>query len=135
MSSSRRSLSWSVAVLLSFAATAAFAEPSAPMLEMAQQAVCAATDSSEALTSEPSPEESAGLICLAVRCASEDDCWDACPNAQSVTCVRNGCTYQLPGGGGGGGGGPTCPGRRCSEDSECVCGTRQGYCNSNACVW
>ncbi|MBN8466279.1 hypothetical protein JYJ95_07130 [Corallococcus exiguus] len=129
--SSRRSLSWSVAVLLSFAATAAFAEPSAPALEMATQAVCAAA---EAMSSEPTPEEAAGLICLSVRCSSEADCWNACPNARSVTCERNACSYQLPGGGGGGGG-PTCPSSRCIDDSDCVCGTRQGYCNNRACTY
>ncbi|RKH54081.1 hypothetical protein D7X55_14230 [Corallococcus sp. AB049A] len=134
MSSSRRSLSWSVAVLLSFAATTAFAEPSAPVLELATQAVCAASDSSEALTSEPTPEEAAGLICFSVRCSSEADCWNACPNANSVTCTRNACSYVLPGGGGGGGG-PTCPSTRCIDDSDCVCGTTQGWCNNRACAY
>lgn len=129
MSSSRRSLSWSVAVLLSFAATTAFAEPSAQALELATQAVCAATDASE-----PTPEEAAGLICLSVRCASEDDCWNACPDARSVTCVRNACSYELSGGGGGGGG-PTCPSTRCIDDSDCVCGTTQGGCNNRACAY
>ncbi|RKH56903.1 hypothetical protein [Corallococcus aberystwythensis] len=133
MSSPRRSLSWSVAVLLSFAATLSFAEPSAPTLEMAGQAVCAATESDEALSSEPTSEEAAGLVCFAVRCSSEDDCWNACPNARSVACTRTVCSYQLPGGGGGGG--PTCPSTRCIDDSDCVCGTAQGYCNNRACAY
>ncbi|MBZ4373846.1 hypothetical protein [Corallococcus sp. AS-1-6] len=132
--SSRRSLSWSVAVLLSFAATASFAEPAAPAMELATRAVCAATESSEALTSEPTPEEAAGLLCISVRCSSEDDCWNACPNALSVTCTRNACSYEISGGGGGGGG-PTCPSTRCIDDSDCVCGTTQGWCNNRACAY
>ncbi|MFP2903479.1 hypothetical protein ACLESD_00060 [Pyxidicoccus sp. 3LFB2] len=122
----RRSLPWSLALILSFAA-AVSAEPSATEASQSEPALY----SSEELRAETSePQDAAGLVCLAVRCSNVSDCWAACPSASSVSCVSNGCRYTFPGGGGGGGGGPTCPLTRCSDDSDCVCSGRQGYCDS-----
>jgi hypothetical protein len=126
MSSPRRALSWSIALLLSFTAATAVAEPSAPALELMEQAVCASVDASE-----PPSDASASLVCMSVRCSSEQDCWNACPGAQSVSCTRNACSYQLPGGGGGGG--PTCPATRCIEDMDCECRGVPGVCVNRAC--
>ena len=137
MTSPRRSLSWSVAVLLAFAAIPALAEPSASALEVVEQAVCASAESSEVSesseSSEASPDEAAGLICMSTRCSSDTECRNACPTARTAVCSFNACRYTYSGGGGGGG--PTCPSSRCIYDSDCVCGTAQGYCVQRACTY
>lgn len=134
MTSPRRSLSWSVAVLLAFAAIPALAEPSASALEVVEQAVCASAESSESSeVSEPAPDEAAGLICMSTRCSSDSECRNACPTARTAVCSFNACRYTYSGGGGGGG--PTCPSSRCIYDSDCVCGTVQGYCVQRACTY
>ncbi|WP_164019770.1 hypothetical protein [Pyxidicoccus trucidator] len=125
----RRALPWSIALLLSFAATVS-AEPSATEASQSEPALY----SSEELRAETSgPEDVSTLACVAVRCTDASECWNACPSASSVSCVNNGCRYTYPGGGGGGGGGPTCPLTRCSDDADCVCKGQQGYCEVRAC--
>ncbi|RYZ40048.1 MAG: hypothetical protein EOO71_17670 [Myxococcaceae bacterium] len=128
---SRRKLPWGIALLLTFATATAFAEPSTETAS----AVCASVESSEAQVSEtPSSEaELAGLVCMTVRCSTEQECWNACPGATSVTCSRNACSYTYPGGGGGGG--PTCPSTRCIDDSDCSCKGSPGTCVNRACVF
>ncbi|WP_141258503.1 MULTISPECIES: hypothetical protein, partial [unclassified Myxococcus] len=100
MPSRRHSLSWSVAVLLTFAATAASAESPEPNVAVASAAVCSQSVQSDAEVSEP---DLSGLACVIVRCSSEQQCWDACPTARTATCSRNACSYTYGGGGGGGG--------------------------------
>jgi hypothetical protein len=125
----RRSLPWSIALLLSFAA-AVSAEPSATVARPSEPVLYSSDD----LRSETSePQDAASLICVAVRCSTASECWAACPSASSVSCVNNGCSYTYSGGGGGGGGGPSCPLTRCSDDSDCVCSGQQGYCDGRAC--
>ncbi|RKG93696.1 hypothetical protein [Corallococcus terminator] len=128
---SRRNLPWGLALLLTFATTTAFAEPSAETAS----AVCASVESSEAQVSEATPGEAelASLACVTVRCTTAQECWNACPGASSVSCSRNACSYTMPGGGGGGG--PTCPSTRCIEDSDCNCKGSPGYCVNRACVF
>ncbi|MFP2960551.1 hypothetical protein ACLEPN_22700 [Myxococcus sp. 1LA] len=133
MPSRRHSLSWSVAVLLAFAAASASAEPSESTLPLASAAVC--SQSTPSTSDVRVEEEASGLVCMSVRCSSEQECWDACPTARSVTCSRNACSYTFGGGGGGGGGGPFCPTTKCSDDADCVCRGTQGYCFNRACSY
>ncbi|MCP3102369.1 hypothetical protein LZ198_26205 [Myxococcus sp. K15C18031901] len=126
MSLLSRALPLSLALALSFTSALVTAEPSS----------VEATQSEERLSSAeatPEAQDAANLACVAVRCSSEAECWNACPTAQDVACVNNGCKYTLPGGGGGGGGGPTCPATRCIDDSDCICSGRQGYCDVRVC--
>ncbi|AEI66888.1 hypothetical protein [Corallococcus macrosporus] len=132
MSSRRPSLSWSVAVLLAFTAATASAEPSESTLTLASAAVCSqGTPSSSDVRAA---DEASGLVCISVRCSSDQDCWDACPTARTAACSRNACSYTH-GGGGGGGGGPVCPSTRCIDDADCVCQGTQGYCFNRACSY
>lgn len=131
MSSRRHSLSWSVAVLLAFAATAASAEPPEPNVAVASAAECSQSVPSDA---EYSEGDLSGLACVSVRCSSDQDCRNACPTARTATCSFNACSYTYSGGGGGGGG-PTCPVTKCSADADCVCRGVQGYCANRACAY
>lgn len=133
MSSHRRHLPWSLALLLSFTAAIA-AEPSTSSEPQSEpvQLQYASGEQSSAEVSAPEPIE--GLVCLSVRCITEDDCWNACPSATSVSCTRNACSYSTSGGGGGGGGGgPFCPATRCIDDSDCSCNGSPGVCVNRAC--
>lgn len=121
MSFHRRHLPWGLALLLSFTAAIA-AEPVQPQSSSVEQS------SAEV----GAPEQLEGLLCLSVRCSTEDDCWNACPSATSVSCTRNACSYTTSGGGGGGGG-PFCPATRCIDDSDCVCNGSPGICENRAC--
>ncbi|QRK05319.1 hypothetical protein JQX13_34725 [Archangium violaceum] len=124
MSFHRRHLPWSLALLLSV--TAAIAAESV-------QHQYASDEQSSAEVS--APEQIEGLVCLSVRCITEDDCWNACPTATSVSCTRNACSYTTSGGGGGGGGGPLCPATRCIDDSDCSCNGSPGVCVNRACAY
>ncbi|WNG46311.1 hypothetical protein F0U60_20935 [Archangium minus] len=131
MSFHRRHLPWGLALLLSVTAAIA-AEPSASSEPV--QLRYASDEQSSAEVS--APEQIEGLLCLSVRCSTEDDCWNACPTATSVSCTRNACSYTTSGGGGGGGGGgPFCPATRCIDDSDCVCSGTQGICENRACSY
>ncbi|AKQ66573.1 hypothetical protein A176_003485 [Myxococcus hansupus] len=132
MSSRRHSLSWGVALLLTLAASAAGAtEPTASPAVLAEQSACSQELQSDARNTEG---DVSGLVCVSVRCSSDQDCVQACPSARTATCSRNACSYTY-GGGGGGPGGPTCPSTRCMYDEDCVCRGVQGYCNVRACAY
>ncbi|WP_426751903.1 hypothetical protein [Myxococcus sp. Y35] len=134
MSSRRHSLSWSVALLLTFAAsTASATEPAGTSLAVAEPSVCSQQVQSDALADEG---ELSGLVCLSVRCSTDQECQAACPTARTATCSGNACSYTFGGGGGGGGpGGPSCPSTRCMYDDDCVCNGVQGYCAGRACAY
>ncbi|XXF79651.1 hypothetical protein P2318_07805 [Myxococcaceae bacterium GXIMD 01537] len=132
MSSHRRHLPWSVALLLSIAAVVS-AEPAASVEPGADEA---SYSSNELVSTEPGEEGmTQTLLCPAVRCSSVEDCRSACPNGVVLSCTLNACRYQSSGGGGGGGGGPTCPSTRCLDDEDCVCSGRQGSCVERACTY
>lgn len=71
-------------------------------------------------------------------CVTVQDCYDACPEATSASCVNNACQYDSGGGGGGGGGGE-CNISVCTSDQECYEACPEAsfaYCDSNnACVY
>ncbi|NVJ10303.1 hypothetical protein HUW63_34435 [Myxococcus sp. AM001] len=132
MPSRRHRLSWSVAVLLAFAPPAASAESPEPHVAVASAAECSQRVQSDAELREG---DVSGLVCMSVRCSSDQECRDACPTARTATCSFNACSYTYSGGGGGGGGGPTCPSTRCIDDADCVCRGVQGYCANRACAY
>jgi hypothetical protein len=76
-----------------------------------------------------------GGNCGPAICRYEEQCWDQCPEAESVACVNGFCEYTLPGGGSGGGGGNNCQQSLCSMDYQCTCndGTLR-QCINNLCV-
>ncbi|GHG99621.1 hypothetical protein [Comamonas sp. JC664] len=134
MSSRRHSLSWGVALLLTLTASAAGAtEPTASVSVLAEQSACAQAVESDARSTGDEGDLSS-LVCVTVRCSSDQDCVQACPTARTATCSRNACSYTYGGGGGGGGGSP-CPSTRCMYDEDCVCRGVQGYCNVRACAY
>ncbi len=118
----RLPLSWCAALLLSFATTA-MAEPTA-----APGAVCE-DSSARAAPGEEGSEQ--GAFCHASFCEFDSDCQAACPTALTATCVQYTCEYTYSGGGGGGPTGPFCPAQFCSEDWQCNCNGRPGYCGSD----
>ncbi len=127
MQSLRRHLPWSLVLVLCIT-TAVSAEPTGT--QGSEQAELCSSDE-QSTSSEAETAES--LICMSVRCSSEQDCWNACPGAISVSCNFNACSYQYSTGGGGGGG--FCPSTRCIDDSDCVCQGQQGYCANRACTY
>jgi len=82
------------------------------------------------------PIESA--ICNISVCVTVSDCYEACPEATSASCVNNACQYGS-GGGGGGGGGPICNASLCISASDCYDACPEAsfaYCGSdNICVY
>ncbi|MFP2957549.1 hypothetical protein ACLEPN_06870 [Myxococcus sp. 1LA] len=118
MSASRRPFAWSAALLLTFATVAVAAPTSSEPQEQCESAV---------LVQEA--EESSMAICHQSFCDEDSQCANACPSAQTATCMNNVCEYTYrTGGGTGGPGGPFCPTMLCADDYHCKCGDRQGYC-------
>ncbi len=124
MSLIRRPLAWSAAILLTFAATAV-ANP----IDEAPQALC---ESSARPAPGESWDESSAGICFQSFCDDDWQCQSACPSAQTAACVNSVCEYTYRTGGGGGGNGPFCPPMLCSDDFQCQCGSKQGYCGSDS---
>lgn len=116
----RLPLCWSAVLLLTFATTA-MADPAM----VAPQAVC---DDSALATSGEGDFDTASF-CHAALCESDWDCLASCPSAKTATCVQYACEYTYSTGGGGG---RLCPDRLCSDDSECVCNGRYGYCGADS---
>ena len=117
MSSLRRYLSLSAAALLSFASPALAEAP---------------VDASAASGGEG---ETSSLFCHIALCDTDADCRAACSSAVTATCVANECQYTYSTGGGGPGG-PFCAPKLCSDNSECECNGRWGYCGPNSeCVY
>jgi hypothetical protein len=119
----RMPLTWSAALLLTFA-TGALADPTAA----APQALC---DDSARAASSGDDGETASLLCSEALCESDWECQAVCPTARTATCVDYVCRYTYSGGGGGGSG-PFCQEMLCADDWQCQCNGRQGYCDSNS---
>ncbi|MCP3104588.1 hypothetical protein LZ198_37570 [Myxococcus sp. K15C18031901] len=123
MVSLRKHLPWSAAALLALFAVVLSAAP-AQASDMDGDAVCIGSAQQE--------KAGAAALCFQAFCSDASDCWNACPSAQSVACVNDACEYTYRGGGGGGGGGgPICHAQFCSEDSNCNCNGRPGYCGTD----
>ncbi len=120
----RLTLSCSAALFLTFA-TAAMAESTGA----APQAVC---EGSAQVASREGDTQESSFLCYEALCESDSDCQAACPTAQTATCVQSSCQYTYSGGGPGGGGGPFCSARFCSDDWDCECNGRYGYCGSDS---
>ncbi|QDE67497.1 hypothetical protein BHS09_11155 [Myxococcus xanthus] len=115
MSLIRRPFAWSAALLLTFATVAA-ADP--------------ISSEPEELCENSASTESSLAICFQSFCDEDWQCANACPSAQTATCVNSVCEYTYrTGGGTGGPGGPFCPTMLCADDYHCQCGDRQGYCS------
>ncbi|QRK11294.1 hypothetical protein JQX13_15170 [Archangium violaceum] len=123
----RHLLSWSAALLVSFAPVV-HAEPSTG-LASAPAAICEGSSRGDASLAEQ--ESTTAALCHEALCETEQDCWNACPSARTVACVQFSCQYTY-GSGGGGGGGPFCAEQFCSEDWECECNGRPGYCGADS---
>jgi len=129
MSPLMRGLLCGALVLLLPVMTASASEP----------AVCADASAS---TVEANQSVETTSICAQSLCWSDQDCYNACPGAASAACINDVCHYPTGGGGGsggggggGGGGGPICPISLCMDDSQCLCGGRQGYCMNEICYY
>ncbi|MCE9669270.1 hypothetical protein LY474_15775 [Myxococcus stipitatus] len=123
MTSLRKHLPWSAVALFALCAGVFFSAP----------AQASDTDDAVCLGGPSEAEAARGAICFQALCSDESDCWNACPSAQSVACVQYACEYTYSGGGGGGGGGgPLCHAQFCSEDSDCSCNGRPGFCGADS---
>ncbi|OJH38593.1 hypothetical protein [Cystobacter ferrugineus] len=120
MMSIRRCLSFLAALVVTLS-PAAFAEPAA---------LCENSSHSNASLSQA--QDAQGLLCLARLCETDEECLFSCSSARTAACIDNTCHYTYGTGGGGGGGGPICPARFCSDDMDCECKGRIGYCGPDS---
>ncbi|RKG90361.1 hypothetical protein [Corallococcus terminator] len=112
MSLLRRLLSFSAVMLLGVAPVASAEAPNASY-----------EDASHASTLGP--------LCHESLCDTNQDCRNACPGALTATCVQSSCQFTYSTGGGGGPGGPLCSEQFCSDDAECDCNGRRGFCGTD----